>query len=234
MPMKSHTQRTLLFGFIGSIVCCGLVGIYCLLVGHMGAFEGRVLVTTLAIGCASILGLASAIPWEKRRWHPIGPGGLIAVSAALVLALLALWIAQSSLPTDFYSAMAVACVIAVALPHIGLLSLARLRSGYEWVRLGSVVAIILLAVLISGIILTESGDDTWFRIMGVLAILVVCGTIARKELGLLRPTGAVAREHVRRAGIGPIVVVVSHTYDRRVAAHRDFLADAVSCRPVVR
>jgi len=193
--MESQTQRTLLFGFIGSIVCCGLVGIYCLLVGDMGAFEGRVLVTTLAIGCASILGLASAIPWERRRWHPIGPGGLIAVSAALVLALPAIWIAQSSLPEDFYSAVAVAYVIAVALPHIGLLSLARLRRGYEWVRLGSVIAVILLAVLISGAILTESDDDAWFRIMGVLAILVICGTIA---VPLLHRVSAIrVREAVR-------------------------------------
>ena len=66
MAMTSQAQRTLLFCFIGSIICCALAGIYCLLIGHMGNFEAKILGTTAVFGVASILGMASAVPWERR------------------------------------------------------------------------------------------------------------------------------------------------------------------------
>ena len=40
--MTSQTQRSLLFAFIGSVVCFALAGIYCMLVGHMGDLEVRI------------------------------------------------------------------------------------------------------------------------------------------------------------------------------------------------
>lgn len=178
MAMRSQTQRSLLLGFIGSIVCCGLVGIYCLLIGRMGWFEERILGTTAVVGAASILGLASAIPWERRRWHPIGPLGLLALSVALILVLVAIWVDGSWRWEAYYKIMFVSCVVGVALPHISLLSLARLRRQYEWVRFGSVAAIGLLAFQISASILAEIDDDMWIRGMGILAIMVVCSTIA--------------------------------------------------------
>ncbi|UCC31673.1 MAG: hypothetical protein JSU86_05215, partial [Phycisphaerales bacterium] len=161
----------------------GLVGIYCLVVGRMGWLEERVLGTTAVVGTASILGLASAIPWERRRWHPIGPVGLAAVAVALVLVLVAIWV---DLPWPrpareaFYKTMGVACVVGIALPHVGLLSLARLRREYGWVRRCTAYVIAALAAMIAFTIITEidGRDDEWFRAMGVVGITVVCGTIA--------------------------------------------------------
>jgi len=181
MAMRSQTQRSLLLGFIGSIVCCGLVGVYCLVIGQFGAFEARVLGTTAVVGAASILGLASAIPWERRRWHPIGPVGLAAVAVALVLVLIAIWADlpwRSRVTEMFYRTMGVACVVGVALPHVGLLSLARLRREYGWVRRCTVYVIAALATMIAYTIITEIDDDEWFRAMGVVGIGVVCGTLA--------------------------------------------------------
>ncbi len=181
MAMKSQTQRGLLFGFIGSILCCGLVGIYCLLIGQMGSFEARVLGTTAVIGAASILGLACAIPWERRRWHPVGPIGIFAVVIALILVLIAIWVDLWRLvdwDEAFYRTMGVVCVVGVALPHVALLSLARLRRSYGWVRRLTIIMIVLLGSAISYLIVVEPGGDYWARITGILAITVVCGTIA--------------------------------------------------------
>lgn len=181
MAMKSQTQRGLLFGFIGSILCCGLVGIYCLVVGQMGSFERRVLGTTAVVGAASILGLACAIPWERRRWHPIGPIGIFAVAIALILVLIAIWVdlwRVVSWDEEFYKTMGVVCVAGVALPHVGLLSLARLRRSYGWVRRSTIMMIVLLGGAISYVIVEEPRGDSWPRIIGILAIIVVCGTIA--------------------------------------------------------
>lgn len=181
MAMKSQTQRSLLMGFVGSIACCGLVGIYCLTLGQWGPFEARVLGTTAAVGAASILALASAIPWERRRWHPIGLLGLVAVPVALILVLVAIWMEGSlGWPNMEYllKAMGVACVLAVALPHVGLLSLAHLRRQYGWVRGVSVMVIAMLGGQIILTIFVDPHGDGWLRFMGALGILVTCGTIA--------------------------------------------------------
>jgi len=196
MAMKSQTQRTLLLGFIGSIVCCGLVGIYCLVIGRMGSFEARILGTTAVVGAASILGLASAIPWERRRWHPLGPLAMTTVALALILVVVAIWVDRlwDRWP-NFYKPMSIVCVLGVALPQVGLLSLARLRRQYERVRSWTIVAIAFLVSQIIVSIALEPEDDVWFRSMGVLAIVVVCGTIA---IPILHRVSAIrAREAVK-------------------------------------
>jgi hypothetical protein len=179
MAMKSQTQRALLFAFIGSIICCAMAGIYCLLVGRMSPLQAKILGTTGVFGAASILGLASAIPWERRRWHPIGLVGLIVVAIAVFLVLFAIWLEPPWREFElFFKIMFIACVAAVAVPHAGLLGLARLRRGYEWVRLATVFVIALLAGQISLSILTEIDEEEWYRFMGVLGILTVSGTLA--------------------------------------------------------
>ncbi len=177
--MTSHTQRSLLFAFIGSISLCGLIGIYCLLVGNMSSLAGRVLGTTAVIGGASILGLASAIPWESRRWHPIGPLGCTTVFVAAVLLTGLIWITRSFQYEVFIKALAIACTLAVAIPHVGLLAMARLRKDYLWVRTSTVIVIGILATLIIVLVIFEGPEsDAMIRIMGALGIADVCGSLA--------------------------------------------------------
>lgn len=176
MPLRSQTQRTLLLFFIGSLGWCGLVGIYCLILGSLDELPARVLTTTLAVGIASILALSSAIPWERRRWPPLGLCGFIAVAVALGLVLAAIWLKPYG-ETWFYKTTSIACVVAVAVPHVGLLSLSRLRRQYEWTRLATVAVITVMACQIIWSIVGEIEIDGWYRLMGVLGILNVCGTI---------------------------------------------------------
>ena len=178
MALRSHKQRTLLGGFIVSICCCGLVGIYCLLVGKFDEVAVRILLTTTAVGGASILALANVIPWESRRWHPIGPCGLVAVCLGLLLSLVGIWKPETGEPEWFYKVMSISIVLAVALSHIGLLSLARLTRKFEKIRIFTVVVIIVLAAQICWSIVAETDNEFWYRLMGVVAILDVCGTIA--------------------------------------------------------
>ena len=194
--MKSQTQRSLLLAAIGSIVCCGLVGVYCLLVGRMGVSEGRILATTAVVGAASILGLASAIPWERRRWQPIGPLGLAGVAIALVLVLVAIWFDPPwSRWEVFYRITGIGCVAGVALPLVGLLGLGRLKRQYGWVRRVTIMLITILGVQLSYMMIAEADDDFWWRMTGILAIGVVCGTTA---VPILHRVSAIrAREEIR-------------------------------------
>jgi ribosomal protein L37E len=181
MAIRSQTQRALLFAFIASIAGCGLCGIYVLIIGNFGKLEGKVLASTASVGGAAILALAAAIPWEKRRWPPIGLLGLLAAATALVLMLILIWTMVWRIEL-YVKSLLTACVLAVALPHIGLLSLARLGRGYEWIRYGTVVAIAALAALLMFMIWSETTTDELFRLVGVLAILDACGTIATPVL----------------------------------------------------
>ncbi len=179
MAMQSKTQRTFLLSFIISIASCGLVGIYCLLLGRLGPLEEKILGTTAAVGGASILGLAAAIPWERRRWHPIGPIAIGAIAVSLSMIIFTIWIDWYwSRHEWFFKSMSVVIITAVALPHIGLISLARLKRSYEWIRMATVAAISLLGGLIMFVIVTEIDPDFLFRLMGILGIGDVCGTIA--------------------------------------------------------
>lgn len=175
--MKSQTQKSLLFAFVASIAACGLIGIYCLLKGDIGDLEARVLGTTAAVGGASILALASAIPWERKRWQPIGPVGIAVVTITLVQMLCLIWLGKYSDLEFLLKALGVSCTFSVAVPHIGLLSLARLQRQYEWVRVATIAAISLLAGIVSLLIITEAGEYAIVQVIGTLAILDVCGTI---------------------------------------------------------
>ncbi len=179
MALSSRTQRSLLYTLILSLSACGLIGISILLRGTFGTLEGRVLASTATIGGAAILALAAAVAWESRRWQPVGPAGMAAVGVALLLVLVLIWDLRPGSPFDWFErSTATCCVVAVALPHIALLALARLHRGFEWVRLGTVVVIVALSILISWIIWLEPPGDFWARLIGVFAILDACGTIA--------------------------------------------------------
>lgn len=181
MALSSRTQRSLLLSFILSLSVCGLLGIYVLLVGKFGTLEARILGSTATIGAASILAMAAAIAWESRRWHPIGPIGAAIVAIALSLILLLIWDIRF-VPVGFISRyekfVATCAVFAVAVPHVALLALARLHRGFEWVRMGTVAVIFILAVLIACLIWLDPRDDLWPRMVGVFAILDACGTLA--------------------------------------------------------
>ncbi len=176
--MRSQTKSSLLVSFIVSIALCGVVGIYCLLCARIGWIEEKILGTTAAIGGASLMGLASAAAWERHRWHPIGPAGIMAAAAALALILVGIWLEPSWRNEIFWKTMAVACVAGVALPTLGLLSTARLRREYGWVRRVTVMVVTILAGQIAFTFIAEVDDEVWGRMMGILAIASVCGVIA--------------------------------------------------------
>lgn len=196
MPTESRQKRVLLLSFVGSISCCGLVGVYCLLTGRFGQTEARILGTTALVGAASILGLCAAIPWERRLWHPIGPLAMTAVAIALAMTLIAIWTELSPWKYEpYFDTMFILCVLGVALPHMGLLSLARLQREYQWVRRETILAIILLGLQIDASILANIDNGQWYRVMGILGIAVVCGSIAVPVLH--RVSTMRSREHVR-------------------------------------
>src|SRR5262249_4030336 len=65
----------------------------------------------------------------------------------------------------------------IVLTHLSLLGLARLRTSYQWVRLATAAAVILLGSLIFCAVwdLIQSRDN--WRLVAVLVVLGICGSI---------------------------------------------------------
>ncbi len=203
MAMKSQTQRTLLISFLASIATCGALGVYCLLSGSVGRLEGKILGSTALIGAASILGLVGVWSWEQRRRHPLGMLGVFAGAFALLLTLALIWSRDLGMgrldnSEEVWKLAAVAWVMAVALPHVALLSFARLNRSYRWARRWTIFAVVALASTISFLILVEPGypdEELYVRVIGILAIADVCGTLA---MPILHRVSAIrTREAVR-------------------------------------
>ncbi|MDO8631856.1 MAG: hypothetical protein Q7R41_15320 [Phycisphaerales bacterium] len=198
--MKSQTQRTLLFSFLTSIAACGALGVYCLLLGNLGQTEAKILGSTALIGAASILGLVGVMAWEHRKWHPLGILGVYAAALALLLTLVLIWSRDLGLgyledTEEYWKLVGIAWVLAVAFPHTALLSFARLHRSYLWIRRATIVAIVLLAALVCFVIMAEADDEPLIRMIGIIAIADVCGTIAMPILH--RVSSIRTREAVR-------------------------------------
>lgn len=179
--LRTATQRLLLLTFLLCIGACALVGIWAVLFSNWNDFIVRVLATTGAVGVASLGALGAAIPWHLKRWHPIGPLGVFTMALALASLLVFIWIDTNRFE-DYLCIRLVVVAWTLALSTCGaaVLSLARLRRGFEWVRKLTVLSAFLLTALVAVVLLLEvrSSDDLLPRIMATLGIVVTCGCIA--------------------------------------------------------
>ncbi len=175
--MRSQTQRSLLLGFIFSIALCAAVGIYCLLIGQTTRTTEHILATAASFAGTSILALL-AVPTEQKRWRLVGHLGVAAAAIALTLSLIGIWV-DPVWRSDFWKMLSVSWVLAVTFPHLSMMSLARLRLQWNWVRTGTVIVVAALALqIIVTIVLDIHAGDEWERGMGVLGIASGCGTVA--------------------------------------------------------
>jgi hypothetical protein len=176
---------------IGSFSLAALMGIVALLGGgSFGEGEARILLTTLIVGCASICMLCY-LATGGTRWAAVGGIGAVVLVLPVMTALVLVW-GETSLDSEgLWKGFGVGVVTALTLAQICMLLAAtggREQIGVVlWPTVGLAV---LVAVLVAGMILGQEGPDALLRLLGVLAILDVLGTLV---------TIALARFGVRNA-----------------------------------
>ncbi len=168
-----NLKKTFLYTLIGSITLSGLMGIWAILVGEFGDFQGKILGTTLTVVGTSILGLACGAFWESPKsanssLKIVPIGGIILSFVAAITLLIMIW-AQID---DIWKTFAVSGIFAFSLAQLSLLSLANLSKRFEWVLTALFFVVLVLASIVSILIIIEpsSENDFVMRLIGVLAV----------------------------------------------------------------
>jgi hypothetical protein len=167
---------------IGCFSLAALLGIVALLRGgEFGQTQFRILLTTLLIGAVSIAVLCY-LATAGRPSQPVGVAGGVSVLMPLVTALLMIWgDAEYSHADGVLKTFGIGTTVAATLAQASLL-LALGEQGRPGVRriLGGTLALsavlaAMASALIAGFAPAEGGY--YYRILGVVAILDVLGTV---------------------------------------------------------
>lgn len=169
-------RRVVVNAVIGSFSLAALIGIVALLGGgDFGQTEGRILLTTLIVGVQSVAALCYlSLTGHRLAWIGLAGGAISLIASGL--ALVVTW-GEDGEPV--LRAFGISLTIAASLAQASLL---LALAGRE--RIGPLLAATLVLVAaVGGLVLMPIlglGDDPgggYARLLGVLAILDVLGTV---------------------------------------------------------
>lgn len=184
-----NTKKVFLASLIGSLSLSALIGIVIFLVGDFGETQGKVLLTTLTFGLYSLTGLCSSILYEQKRFQAYSIIAIGISILAFLLSLLGIW----SPDFELWRATMLSLVLAVGMAHAALLlRIVPKNAAVRWVIILTNIFIAAVVAMLSLLILFEDiGEDFYFRLLGVFAILDALGTIVSP---LMQKFSSVAEE----------------------------------------
>lgn len=187
--MQTHDQapvrRAVVAVTIVSFSVAALMGIAALLsVASFGETAARVLITTVVVGCASVVTLACLVPLDSR-WAAVSVAGLVVTVATASYALVMVWVNTESWDDDAWRALGVGITVSLTIAQMCLLLGVSVRrpsvSLLVWATLA--VATLLAGLVIALIVGWDAGDADG-RLIGIVAILDVLGTLVAIALGI--------------------------------------------------
>jgi hypothetical protein len=175
-------RRIAIIAIIVSLSLTALIGIITLLSGDFGETQGKVLLTTLILAGFSITVLCH-LAVVGRALRVVGFVGFAVSAVALVAGLILIW-SDLSDSEGVWKTFGVFGILSFSFAHANLLLLLGQRRNtvvrallYTTVAIIGVVALMIcLPILTDGDIPGSNGDWYW-RLLGVVAILDVLGTI---------------------------------------------------------
>jgi hypothetical protein len=182
----STVRRLVLRLVIGSFSLAALMGIAALLrPGPFGSTEGRILLTTLVVGVTSVLMLCYLAP-NDERWRLVGVAGGVAALVALCAVLVMVWGYWQRDPGGALArTFGLSLVAALSLAQLSLMiAVVRHRLVVQRLLVGTVAAAAVLAALVDATILGWDPGGAAARLIGVVAILDVLGTVVVLAVGL--------------------------------------------------
>lgn len=184
---------------IVSLSIAALLGIVTLFTGDFGEVQTKVMLTTLLVAAFSITALCH-LAVVGRAPRVVGYVGVGASALSLVLGLVLLWRPWESWDDVWegvVKSFVILSIVAVSLAQANLLLLlsGRRHRAVRYGLIATLVCIALIVLLVAPPIITN-GDipgehgETYWRIVGVIAILDALGTIVVPVLGRVFREGA--------------------------------------------
>lgn len=190
MTTPGSLRRLVLTTTLGSFSIAALMGVLALLGGDFGEGQARVLMTTVLVGLASIAVL-TYLTTAGTPYQPVGVAGGIAVLVPLLTGLLLIWADYSGNGSDAtWKAFGLGIVVASSLAQVSLLLvLGGAHRSLRPLLLGTLSLVAVLGVLVSWTILAGEDGEGLLRLIGVIAILDVLGTVVVIALAVVARTG---------------------------------------------
>lgn len=162
---------------IGSLIIGSAISIGIFLFGEFGSTETKILGSIAALGFFSLAGLCSSTIYESVRYRKISLAGVVAAAVSFLLVLGAIWEVFDM--DELWKPVIISMVLAIAVAHASLLLRITPRNHLvKTIRVWTLLCIVTLAALICvGIILEFFDYDFFIRLVGVVAILDVLGTV---------------------------------------------------------
>jgi uncharacterized protein (DUF983 family) len=170
-----------------SIGVSGVLAIVALVSGEFGNLQAKVLLSALATAGASICGMACGAAWDADRWRELAVAGIVVIVATLLLTLFNFWVEPE--PIDLWMKCAgTGWLLGIATGHGCLLGMARADGLLARIRMASLGLGYLLA---AGLALplwevSFTDNETYARWVGVIAVLMLMGSLSLPVAGRLR------------------------------------------------
>ena len=171
-----QVKRGFLYALIGSV---GVGALMAITVIVSGEFEDlKALVSTFTIAAASGCGLGCGTYLASARSRALPLLGIILATAAAAAVLLIIWAELDDDDHDmFWKTTGTLWILAVAVAHLCVLSLARLAAGFEWALVVAYIVILFVAALITIMIWFDVRGGATLRLLAAAVIVDAAVTV---------------------------------------------------------
>ena len=179
-------KRVFLIPLIVALTLSALVGIIVFIAGDFGDTEIRILLTTLAIAGYSLSGLCSTTILKKEPIRMLAYTGMVVAVMGFILAILGIWEIVGI--DDIWKLIMIFVISSFALAHISLLlTLWPQKLAIQYLLGLTIFFVMVVAIMLIDATLQEfNNDEIFFRLLGVVAILDVLGTIVTPILNRMQ------------------------------------------------
>lgn len=179
---KNNLKKTFLLTMIVSLSLSALIGILVILFGKFDEFQAKVLISTLAVGGFSLLGLCCSSIFERDKLKIFSIVGMSTCVFGLLHSILLIWGGFESIWESEINLkiLLTFLIITVSMAQASVLLLIRYKNKKAQISLISTLALIgLIALIVVGLIyeLIIFDNEMFFKFLTVIVILDVLGTV---------------------------------------------------------